>query len=97
MKITDKPLFSNGTEFTSWQHRNCDNCVKQSRYNEKNDTYSRFRCTIDRDISMQQVGLQEVNVKSWEATQLKDCPYIQTERKIGKKRKIKNQLQLELL
>jgi hypothetical protein len=53
MKTTDKPLFSNGTEFTLWQYRNCDNCVKQSRYNEKNDTYSQFRCTIDRDISMQ--------------------------------------------
>lgn len=96
MKTTDKPLFSNGTEFTSWTFRNCDNCVKQSHYNEKNDTYSQFRCSIDRDISMQQVGLNEVNLKSWETTQLKDCPYIQTVRKVGKKRVIKNQLNLEL-
>lgn len=96
MKTTDKPLFSNGTEFTSWTFRNCDKCVKQSHYNEKTDTYSAFRCSIDRDISMQQVGLNEVNLKSWETTQLKDCPYIQTERKVTKKRAIKNQTILEI-
>jgi hypothetical protein len=96
MKTTDKPLFSNGTEFTSWTFRNCDKCVKQSHYNEKNDTYSAFRCSIDRDISMQQVGLNEVNLKSWETTQLKDCPHIQTERKVTKKRVIKNQTILEI-
>ena len=96
MKTTDKQLFSNGTEFTSWTFRNCDKCVKQSHYNEKTDTYSAFICSIDKDISMQQVGLNEVNLKSWETTQLKDCPYIQTERKVTKKRAIKNQTILVL-
>jgi hypothetical protein len=96
MKTTCEPLFSNGTEFMQWQYRNCERCIKQSRYNEKKDSYPAFRCSIDRDISVQQVGLMEVNVKSYEATRQKDCPYIQTEPKSPKKRKIKNQLELEL-
>jgi hypothetical protein len=96
MKKTNKSLFSNGTEFTSWTFRNCDNCVKQSHYNEKKDTYSAFKCSIDRDISMQQIFDDPVNLKSWETTQLRDCPYIQTERKVSKKRIIKNQFSLDL-
>lgn len=90
MKTTDKPLFSNGTEFMLWTSNNCDKCVKQSTYNEKKDTYSSFRCSIDRDIQLQQAGLNEVNLRSYETTKLKDCPYLQTEIK-KKRRLIKNQ------
>ena len=96
MKKTSKPCFSNGTEFTSWTFRNCDRCVKQSHYNEKKDTYSAYKCTIDRDIAIQQVFDEPINLKSWETTQLKDCPYIQTEHKPKKKRTIKNQTTLDL-
>ncbi len=96
MKKTNKALFSNGTEFTSWTFRNCDNCVKQSHYNKKKDTYSAYKCTIDRDIALQQVFDEPINLKSWETTQLKDCPYIQTEYKSKKKRPIKNQFTLDL-
>ncbi len=96
MKTTTDPMFSNGTEFTSWTFRNCDKCVKQSHYNEKKDTYSAFKCSIDRDMSMQAAGLIEVNIKSFETVKNKDCPYIQTERKVHKRRIIKGQFNLEL-
>ena len=97
MKTTIEPMFSNGTEFTSWTFRNCDRCLKQSHYNEKNDTYSAFRCTIDRDISMQAAGFTEVNVKSYETAHLKDCPYIQTERKSPKKTKYKKPIKIRIM
>ena len=97
MKTTTDYLFSNGTEFTSWQFHNCDKCVKQSKYNEKKDTYSAYRCSINRDIDMQQVGLMEVNVRSYNAVRQAKCPYIETERKAPKKRKIKNQLEITIL
>lgn len=96
MKTTLKSMFSNGTEFTSWQFRNCDKCVKASVYKEKKDVYTNYKCTIQRDIDGQVIGLQEVPLRSYNATQLADCPYRQTERKARKKRVIKNQLNLEL-
>ena len=47
-------------------------------------------------MSLQAAGFNDVNLKSYETVRLKDCPYIQTERKSPKKRKIKNQLELKL-
>lgn len=87
MKTTCEPMFSNGNEHLSWTTRNCDRCVKQSHYIEKTDSYTTFKCSIDRDINGQIIGLHEVNIKSFEATQQKDCPYIQTERKLPKRKK----------
>lgn len=50
------PCFSNGTECDAWMDRNCDNCVKGSRYNAKNGTYTKIRCTIQEDIFTQYLG-----------------------------------------
>lgn len=96
MKTTCEPMFSNGSELMTWTANNCDNCIKQSKYKEETDNYSEFRCTIDRDINMQVIGVHEVSLRSYLVTQNSVCPYIQTERKLPKKRKIKNQLELEL-
>jgi hypothetical protein len=97
MKRIEQQLFSNGSEHCSWISYNCEKCVKFSRYNEKKDTYSQFRCSIDKDIQMQAAGIVEaVNVKSAEAVELAICPYLETERKVKVHRPIKNQLMLEL-
>lgn len=50
MKKSKYPVFSNGTEFELWMADNCDRCVKASRYNEKTDTYTKFRCVVQREI-----------------------------------------------
>lgn len=97
MKRVEQQLFSNGSEHCSWTEYNCVKCVKFSRYNEKKDTYSQFRCSIDKDIQMQAAGIvEDVNVKSAEAVKLAVCPYLETKRKVKKKRVIKNQTMLEL-
>lgn len=50
-----KTLFSNGTDFMMWQSKNCDRCVKASRYNPKTDTYTKYRCAVQRNIEMSSV------------------------------------------
>lgn len=52
MKKYKYPVYSNGTEFDMWVSRNCDRCVKASRYNENTDTYTKFRCAVNREIIM---------------------------------------------
>lgn len=94
MKTTTEPMFSNGNEHLQWEARNCDRCVKKSHYVEKRDDWTAFKCSIDRDIQAQICGLMDVNLKSFAATRGKDCPYIQLERKLPKKRPLKNQLNL---
>ena len=77
-KDCTKPCFSNGSECSAWMNRNCDNCVKGSRYNAKNDTYTKMRCTIQEDILTQYMGKgnDAIRQKSYEATLLNDCSYI---------------------
>lgn len=86
MKKTNKPLFSNGTEWTMWIGHNCERCVKNSSIEAMT-----FRCSIQRDIIFQAAGvLEEVNIRSYEATQRNNCPYICTERKKRAKKQVDN-------
>jgi len=97
MKTTTEPMFSNASEFMSWSAANCEQCVKWSKYDEFTDTYTAFKCSIDRDINAQIMGLHEVSQRSFDVTQERYCPYKCTKRKkVFKKRAIKNQLQLLL-
>lgn len=97
MKTTTENMFSNSTEHAQWVSRNCDRCIKQSRYNEKTDECGQFRCSIDRDISAQAAGLSEVSIRSYQAVRYPDCPYIQTTRKTShRKRPVKGQMELPI-
>lgn len=96
MKTTEKPCFSNGTEYMTWQEKNCYRCVKATWYNEKTKDFPPYRCQIQGQIDGQTVGLDEINQRTYEAAQQAECPYKKTERKIYKKRVIKNQTNLEL-
>lgn len=87
-------MFSDGTEMMNWQHKNCCHCVKMSTYNDKNEKYTKFRCSIDRDIQMQSAGFSEFSIRSYSVVQNKVCKYIQTQRKKYKSRKIKCQTEL---
>ena len=63
-----------------------------SRYNEKTDTYSQFRCSIDKQIQLQVAGFdgsEYVTEKAAEAVEMQFCPYREEKRTVKKHRKIK--------
>lgn len=72
-------LFSNGTEFELWTEHNCDKCVKASHYNEKTDTYPKYRCAIQKHIDMAFIGDGKGSKRDYEACRSYDCPYKRTE------------------
>ena len=76
MEKSKYPLFSNGTEFTLWLANNCDLCVKASRYNEKTDTYTKYRCAIQRDIDLAYINDGMGSKRTHDAIRLNPrCPY----------------------
>lgn len=92
MKKSQYPVFSNGTEFDSWMARNCERCVKSSKYNENADTYTKYRCAINREIIEAYLDDGRASERTYNACQNAYCPYIQTERKrYPKKPKFNNQ------
>ena len=93
MKKQSAALFSNGTDFMRWVAVNCETCWKQSRYNWKTDTYSQFKCSIDKDIQLQASGMTDddmVNIKTIEATNQAVCPYREDVRIVKRHKPIKN-------
>lgn len=88
MKKISKPCFSNGTEAEFWLACNCDRCVKASRLINNNGDYTKCRCAVQRDIITQMMGYgnEEINERSYEATQKVICPYKQEHHKPRKKK-----------
>lgn len=83
MATTNKeryPLFSNGTEFMIWQSRNCEQCVKAVFYNEKTDTYPKYRCAVQRHIEEAYVSDGCGNKRDYDVCRSVECPYKKTER-----------------
>lgn len=74
------PLFSNGTEFQSWLANNCDLCSKASRYNEDTDTYTKYRCAIQRDIDVACITTGMGSKRVYDAIRLNPrCPYFKNQ------------------
>ena len=73
-----KPCFSNGSECAEWLDKNCDRCVKASRYKAITDNYTKCRCSIQNDIFKQYMGSgnDAIGWKSYEATRMNICPHI---------------------
>ena len=88
-------LFSNGTEFMTWQEINCCQCAKAVFYDDIKDKYPKYRCAIQRDIEEACItdGMGSKRVHA--AVRAAQCPFLQKERKKHKKAK-KNKDQLEL-
>lgn len=100
LKKTNRMAFSNGTEYMWFEDMNCNKCVKSSRYNEDKESFTNYRCAIQRDIQMQYVLDCEISERTYNIC-LKfiiegvKCPYIKTKRKKYNKRKVEpNQLRL---
>ena len=81
-KKVDKDPFSNGSEYAYWDDRNCQRCVKASRYTGREncdgtDEYTRCRCAIQRDIFTRMCGSEPISQRTIDACKHYDCPYRQ--------------------
>lgn len=88
MRTTTKPCFSNGTEFTHWQGRNCDKCVKSVHLNEKTGIFPRYKCQVQGQVEAQYAGMAEITLRTYVATQQAECPHKQTKRKSYQRKKV---------
>jgi hypothetical protein len=92
------PLFSNGTEFMLWNADNCYLCAKASNYNEKTDTYTKYRCAIQRDIDIAYINDGMGSKRVHDAVSLARCPYFKDKknrsRQVKKHRNIHGQQEL---
>ena len=72
-KVNEDP-FSNGTEFDSWNERNCERCIKASRYTRKQE-YTKCRCAIQRDIITRMGCNEPISQRTIDVCRMEDCPY----------------------
>ena len=94
MKNEKYQLFSNGTEFMSWQTENCEKCVKAVWYNEKTGEYPSYRCQLQKHIELASATDGMGNKRDYTATHSRICPRRQTERPKRKPRESENQMNL---
>jgi hypothetical protein len=109
MKKVNEDPFSNGTEHMMFEAENCDKCIKNSVYDEKNDRYTNAdednmpnRCSILRDIMYRMVTGNPINQRTIDVCH--DflhkgilCPYMKTEwPKKKAEKQPKEQMKLEL-
>lgn len=72
--------FSNGTEFDIWNERNCERCVKASRYKGETiagEEYTKGRCAIQRDIFTRMYSNEPISQRTINICRMSDCPYRQ--------------------
>lgn len=85
MKKVDKDPFSNGTEYSIWEERNCDRCWKSSHIKNNSDPdypdYTPITCAIQRDIFTRMVSDKTpISQRTIDICQKPDCPFRQERR-----------------
>lgn len=78
MKKTNKPCFSNGTEFMIWKDENCLQCKKATWYNERLKRYPQYRCAVQKQLEGQSIGIDEVSQRTYDAAQQPRCPFFKS-------------------
>lgn len=76
VKVNIDP-FSNGTEYDIWNERNCERCVKASRYKGESiagDKYTKCRCAIQRDIFTRMYSNEPISQRTIDVCKMRDCP-----------------------
>ena len=96
---TKRPAFSNGTEFMLFNEHNCDRCTKASHYNEKTDSYTKYRCAIQRELDTAYVSDGLASQRTASVTDnftLHNiaCPFLKTSRPRRRKPSDPDQTQL---
>ena len=96
MKKVNRDPFSTGTEYDFWAARNCDRCVKASRYKGESvawEEYTKCRCAIQRDIFTRMVtDKTPISQRTIDICRMRDCPYRREHHK--KYEKFKNEPKL---
>lgn len=78
MAKVNKDPFSNGTEFELWYERNCERCVKASRFKRETiagEEYTNCRCAIQRDIITRMGCSEPISQRTIDVCRMEDCPY----------------------
>lgn len=79
MKKVNIDPFSNGTAYDRWDARNCQHCIKASRYKGENtygeDDYTKCRCSIQRDIFTRMYSNEPISQRTIDVCNKTDCPY----------------------
>ena len=77
MKKVNQDPFSSGTAHAMWEERNCDRCVKASRYKGEDvggEEYTQCRCAIQRDIFTRMCSDEPISQRTIDICRMVDCP-----------------------
>ena len=77
MKKINRDPFGSGTEFDFWNERNCEKCVKASRYKGEDiggEQYTKCRCSIQRDIFTRMYSNEPIAQRTIDICRMTDCP-----------------------
>ena len=80
MKKVNRDPFGSGTEHYIWANRNCDRCVKASKYKCETiagEEYTKGRCAIQRDIFTRMYSNEPISQRTIDVCSMSDCPYRQ--------------------
>lgn len=78
MKKVNQDPFSNGTEFEVWIERNCERCIKASRFKRETiagEEYTKCRCSIQQDIFIRRVCKEPISQRTIDVCNMTNCPY----------------------
>lgn len=107
LKKVNRDPFSNGSEHMMFECRCCDNCIKNSWWDEKHEKFvnaddkNQPKCSIQRDIVTRMVCDEPIKQETVDICRNfvlhgTLCPYMKTERKKHKKKDPINQQKLDL-
>ena len=75
MKTTTQQCFKSAYDLYLWQSANCEQCKKSVCYNQKLKRMPQYRCAVQQQIEGQQMGESEVNQRTFDAVQGKQCQF----------------------
>lgn len=75
MKTTTQQCFKSAYDLYLWQSANCEQCKKSVCYNQKLKRMPQYRCAVQQQIEGQQMGEDEVNQRTFDAVQGKQCQF----------------------
>ena len=61
-----------------WQEKNCFNCAKAVFYNQRLKRMPQFKCAVQKQIEGQANGEMEINQRTFDAVQNKECPFFKS-------------------
>lgn len=75
MKTTTQQCFKSAFDLYVWQNDNCNRCKKSVTYNQRLGRMPQYRCAVQQQIEGQQMDEIEVNQRTFDAVQGKQCQF----------------------